>query len=380
MKLSRDAWLVLVLFLLFSAVTFVSLRNTPQSQEPEKRPHYTSYSSKRSGTKAFFTLLKRLGYRPERAVDDPDSVPPAAGLLIVEKPTRGYPSFRGRLGRWLRSGGCAIVFLGGEESFQGLGIEASKRAGGRKAFRLRVEPAYAAGVRRLDLRSGDRLYAEQGWSVIAGDSQGVIAAEKPIGKGRIIVVSDPWIASNSEIGKSDNAVFLVNLISARVNKGEAVVFDEYSQGYAVPKTPLGVLPHAWKFALVQIALAALLAVYSAGRRFGSVNAAVEGRSRRPAHEYVQAMGRLYRKADAGRAAFEIIYDAFWADLCVRLSIPADSSDRDAIAATEGMTGADSTDLLHLIERRRGDEPISQSELVRLAGTICSLRKETGIDR
>ncbi|MDO8597276.1 MAG: hypothetical protein Q7R45_11710, partial [Sulfuricaulis sp.] len=315
-------------------------------------------------------------------VQAPDAVRPAAGALIIEKPAGEYPDFSPRraLGRWLHGGGCAIVFLGPGDLIEDLAVEASGQARAGSTCRLRVKPAYARGVGELDLHSGVRLDVGSGWLVVARDSQGIIAAEKPIGLGSVIAVSDPWIASNSQIGKSDNAVFLVNLVSARVNKGEAVVFDEYSQGYAAPKTPLAVLPYPWKLALAQIVVAALLAVYSAGKRFGSANAAPEGPARRPAHEYVRAMGRLYRKADAGRAAFEIIYDAFWADLCVRLGIPTDSSDADAAAAAEQFTGAEVTNLMYVMEWRRSREPISQNELLRLAEAMRSLRKETGIDR
>jgi hypothetical protein len=381
-KVSRDAVIVFVIFALFGVVSYFMLGGAP-AQEAEKTTHFTSFSSTKSGVKALFVLLDKLGYDTQQLREPPDSTAPDADVLVVVKPTVRYPSVgkSSSLGRWVRGGGTLLVFIGAGDVVPGLDLSAVGSGAGSGNVEAWVSKEYSAGVRRLQLHSTSRFANTYG-GVLASDKLGAISVERRIGKGAVIALSDPWLASNSEIGKADNAVFLANLISEHVDRGGRVAFDEYSQGFEAPKTPLGVLPPAVRLALGQTVLVALLALYSAGRRFGAVRPAQEAHQRRPAHEYVRAVGRLYRKAHAGGPALGLICDSFRLDVCRRLGIAGDS-DIDAIAEAAGLItdvdGALLADTLRKCDSASSGD-CSESQMLDLARAIGVLRKEIGIDR
>ncbi|MDO8684006.1 MAG: hypothetical protein Q7N50_11050 [Armatimonadota bacterium] len=380
MKLSRDAWIVIVLFALFSTGSFVILRG---ARQPDISTNHTSYSVQSSGTKALFILLNRLGYRAERLRISPEIDQLHARALVIIGPKKNYPDLSpdSPLDKWMRAGGSILLFMNEANPDLDIGVKATEPVRNRGIQQVKVTPAYAGGVSHLYLRSRSRLqYFDSDMRSVARDSHGVIAVEASVGRGRLVVLSDPWIASNSAIGKSDNAVFITNLVSARNRRGEIVLFDEYSQGYGIPKSKLGALPRPLLFAIVQFAIIVLLAVYTAGRRFGSVRQQPDKASRRPAHEYVRAMGRLYKRAHARPATIGILLESFRNDICRRLGIPIDSDLNDVVQAVESFSGIDSGRIRSVLAQSEKVDRMSDSELLEIARELRQFRKELGIDR
>jgi len=71
------------------------------------------------------------------------------------------------------------------------------------------------------------------WKEIIIDDQGVLAIEKKVGTGRIVLFSESDFLSNMHIRKEDNVLFAYNLISdySAGFKDKIVYFEEYHHGF-----------------------------------------------------------------------------------------------------------------------------------------------------
>ena len=136
-------------------------------------------------------------------------------------------------------------------------------------------------------------------------AKGALLLDYPIGLGRIIVLSDPYIFSNSGLALRDNLQLAINMLAS----GEGLIaFDEYHQGKAAARNPLigyfsgtPVIP-----ILGQLALLVLVILWTLGRRFARPLPLVEV-DRRSSLEFVASMAELQQRARAFDLAIENIY-------------------------------------------------------------------------
>jgi hypothetical protein len=161
--------------------------------------------------------------------------------------------------------------------------------------------------------------------------------EIPVGKGRIICVSDDHFASNVNLAKADNAAFIANVIDTSARPGSNVLFDEYHHGDedGSPSVWLAMGP-ALHAALWQCLLVFILIVAMVAPRFGTIKAYKRGEARESG-EYLTSLAGLYLRAEATVPALETLYRQFLRDLCERLALPPDIplERLAAIAARQG---------------------------------------------
>lgn len=136
-------------------------------------------------------------------------------------------------------------------------------------------------------------------------SKGALLLDYPVGKGRIIVLSDPYIFSNSGIALRDNLQLGINILASTEG---LIAFDEYHHGKAAARNPLigyfsgtPVIP-----ILGQLALLVLVILWTLGRRFARPLPLVEV-DRRSSLEFVASMAELQQRARAFDLAIENIY-------------------------------------------------------------------------
>jgi len=139
---------------------------------------------------------------------------------------------------------------------------------------------------------------------IAG-AEGALLVDYPHGRGRIVLLSDPFIVANNGIGRADNLILALNVVAGT---GGLVAFDEFHQGRASTHNALiqyfegtPVLALCGQFALI-----AFVVVWSRGRRFARPLPLPQV-DRRSSLEFVASMAELEQLAKAHDLALENIY-------------------------------------------------------------------------
>ena len=67
-----------------------------------------------------------------------------------------------------------------------------------------------------------------------GNREGALLVDYAYGKGRIVVLSDPYIVTNSGIRLNDNLQLAINTLAGC---GGLIAFDEYHQGKGISQNP-----------------------------------------------------------------------------------------------------------------------------------------------
>ena len=120
----------------------------------------------------------------------------------------------------------------------------------------------------------------------------LVAAEFALGKGRLLVVSDPDLFGNAYLGRADNSVLAAHLLG---RYRRPLVFDEFYHGLNVQGNPFWLLslPRYGLLALTLL-LTSVMWVWRAAVRLGPP---LEGdrADRRDLREYIEAMARLFNR-------------------------------------------------------------------------------------
>jgi hypothetical protein len=137
------------------------------------------------------------------------------------------------------------------------------------------------------------------------DQNGALLVDYSYGLGRVVVLSDPYIVSNSGIGLNDNLQLALNTLGYN---GGVIAFDEYHQGRGVSGNALAsyfagtpVLALAAQFVLL-----ILLVLWTNARRFGRPLPLPQV-DRRSSLEFVASMAELQERSRAFDLAIENIY-------------------------------------------------------------------------
>ena len=158
---------------------------------------------------------------------------------------------------------------------------------------------------------------------------GGLLVDYPHGKGRIVLLSDPFIVANNGISRADNLQLAINVVAGG---GGFIAFDEFHQGHGVTQNALiqyfegtPILALFGQFGLIALAI-----VWSRGRRFARP-LPLPHVDRRSSLEFVASMAELQQRARAHDLALENIYGRVRRVL-VRYAGLNNSSPRAAIAA------------------------------------------------
>jgi hypothetical protein len=172
-------------------------------------------------------------------------------------------------------------------------------------------PAPAEVPNSITSIQGDELAGDEGFSApvvhLIGNQRNVLV-DIPYGAGEIVLLSDPYIVSNSGVGLVDNAQLAINVLT---EGGGLIAFDEFHQGYGSNQNRFfGYFAGTPVIAIFgQIALVAFLVFLSRSRRFARPVPEPEP-DRRTKLEYVGAMAELQQRTRAYDLALENIYGDF----------------------------------------------------------------------
>jgi hypothetical protein len=138
-----------------------------------------------------------------------------------------------------------------------------------------------------------------------GTKQGALLVDYTYGMGRIVVLSDPYIVTNSGIKLNDNLQLAINILAAG---NGLIAFDEYHQGKGITQNPwAGYFAGTPVLALAaQLGLLVLLIIWTNARRFGRP-LPLPHTDRRSSLEFVASMAELQERSRAFDLAIENIY-------------------------------------------------------------------------
>ncbi|MBA3438750.1 MAG: DUF4350 domain-containing protein [Pyrinomonadaceae bacterium] len=142
------------------------------------------------------------------------------------------------------------------------------------------------------------------------DDRGAVLVDYAYGQGRIVVLSDPFIISNTGIGLADNLQLAINIVTGSIVAGRSnlIAFDERHHGYGAAQgrvvnyfagTPVVAF-------LIQAAVIILAVLWTRGRRWARpIPVARIGRVSNL--EFVSYMAELQQRSRAYDLAIENVY-------------------------------------------------------------------------
>jgi hypothetical protein len=391
MKSNASAILLIVALLAaLVALNFVFFVDTRDASENEESADRSSYRTTPYGTRAFYTLLEEGQYpvtrleKPFTEITERDQI---GTLVVIAPPDTNNPTeeeFQS-LNEWMEAGGLLVVI--DREIRADFGeARADTRPGNPKStpgFHPLQPTLFTRGVEyvkpsqyatRITLNSRTAVYH-------IGDEQGALLADAKVERGRVVLLTDPYIVANNGIRDADNVILALNLFAARPEG--RIAFDEYHHGYGSSIASGGVMsylrgtPVPWMMA--QAGLIAALVVYTFGRRFARP-IPVRQEPRTTNLEFVSSMANITRLARASDLAMQNIYSEFRKRLCRFSGMPAKVDDSKLAAGAARRAKLDEAELARLLARcdriARGDE-VSDAELLALVRRMREIESQIG---
>jgi hypothetical protein len=137
------------------------------------------------------------------------------------------------------------------------------------------------------------------------NERGALLIDYAHGKGRIVLLSDPYLVANNGINRADNLQLAINVV---MGPGGLAAFDEFHQGRAYTHNALIQYFEGTPVLAIcgQLALIGLAIVWSRGTRFARP-LPLPHVDRRSSLEFVASMAELQQRAKAHDLALENIY-------------------------------------------------------------------------
>jgi hypothetical protein len=206
---------------------------------------------------------------------------------------------------------------------------------------------------------------------------GALVVDYAYGRGRIVVLSDPYVVSNAGLNRADNLFLAANVVTGG-RKGR-VAFDEFHQGYGETQNQLFAYlrgtPILWMFG--QGALVALALVWTRGRRFARPVPAPRP-DRRSKLEFVSSMAELQQSARAYDLAVENVYQRTRRALARYAGLPATATPAQLagrVAARSGRDRARLETLLRDCEEAAAGVPLNARRALRLVRDLRELERD-----
>lgn len=211
------------------------------------------------------------------------------------------------------------------------------------------------------------------------NSRGALLIDYPHGRGRIILLSDPFIVANGGINQADNLQLAVNAIAGA---GGLVAFDEYHQGRgATQNYVIAYFKGTPVLAMVgQLALIALAVLWTSGRRFGRP-LPLPSVDRRSSLEYVASMAELQERARAYDLAVENVYARLRRVLMRYAGVEYNTSRSEIAARVAERSGIDRHRIEMLMrdcEQAINGAPIDARRAVDLVARLRRLERRLGL--
>ena len=343
---------IIGLLALVSSIRYVKKE---KQQDFEIAPNRSTYHSGPTGVRAFFDFLHESGYKVIRWRDQPQKLLTDAGkeiktfVVVGQTRVRFTDSEREALTKWIAAGGCYVVIdrnplnedkekdktswdiISRQLDFPAFDVNPAnvqQMTGevvalqpvqptvfthniqsvlpSRFASRMTVVPPEEVEPQDDDAPPFTETAGKSPAPVVhVADDKGALLIDYTYGSGRVVLLSDPYIVSNSGIKLNDNLQLALNILTAREG---LIAFDEFHQGRGPIQNSFSGYFEGTPVLLIagQVGLIVLLVLWTKGNRFGRP-LPLRQVDRRSSLEFVASMAELQQRARAFDLAIENIY-------------------------------------------------------------------------
>jgi hypothetical protein len=417
---------IIGLLALVSSIRYVKKE---KQQDFEIAPNRSTYHSGPTGVRAFFDFLHESGYKVIRWRDQPQKLLTDAGkeikTFVVVGQTRVpfSDAEREALTKWIAAGGCYVVIDRSPRKEQ----KDRDKAGWDVISRQLEFPAFDVNPANIQQMTGDvvalqpvqpTVYTHNIQSVLpsrfaarmtvvppeeveaqddhaspfaetAGkspapvvhiaDDKGALLIDYTYGSGRVVLLSDPYIVSNSGIKLNDNLQLALNILTAREG---LIAFDEFHQGRGPIQNSFSGYFEGTPVLLIagQVGLIVLLVLWTKGNRFGRP-LPLRQVDRRSSLEFVASMAELQQRARAFDLAIENIYTRMRRVLARHAGVDYNSprSDIASRIASRGTIDANRLEtLMRECEEVINGRPCTWRESIDLVRRLREVERDLGL--
>lgn len=211
------------------------------------------------------------------------------------------------------------------------------------------------------------------------DKDGALLVDYAYGLGRIVVLGDPYLVTNSGIRSNDNLQLAINTLT--LYEG-LIAFDEYHQGRGVTRNAFASYFSGTPVLAIgaQIVLLILLILWTNGRRFARPLPLPQV-DRRSSLEFVASMAELQERSRAFDLAIENIYGRTRRVLARYAGLNYNSSRSEiatSIASRANIDAHQLETLMRQCEETINGEPITWRQAVDLVRRLREVERKLGL--
>lgn len=280
----------------------------------------STYRSDRRGTRRLFLLYEDAGLEPVRLKRELLMLE-EKGLLFILEPRKTHSSMMlpDSLGTfdifmpqeldaifsWVSEGNSLVLASGRTTQLHerlGIGVEPGPPGPVKDARRVQLSPLTRSLPKIATRRRSALVLEDPSWVELFVRSESdsarlVQAAVRTLGAGQVVVLSDPYILTNTGLMKPANLTLAALLAGLRGRgEGRKIYFDEYHHGLRDPRTVISYIrSRGLHFALLQVIAVFALFAWRGRSRLGAPRR-LTGTAERGSAEYVRAFSLIYRRA------------------------------------------------------------------------------------
>lgn len=394
----KELWFIGALLLLFLIVATFS-RERGQELRPATEP--STFNAQRAGTKALYLLLEAQGLSVTRQRTSWGQLSPQLGLLCVIEPFSAERQITRNelraMKKWIEQGGTlfyqASLPARGTDREDPLAGDVEIVRGDEKPTSITVDESdspYLKGLDAIASISRIRFSAPAVYHTLLQDDQGALLLEKPMGKGHLILCAIENMLSNATLTDEshDNALLFLQIARTSTSSSRpSVAFDEYHHGVGfetstATDTPTGLwqsTPLPLRLLCLHLFVLLLCFVYNGNRRFGAI-VSLPSQAHRPSIDYLEALGRFWKRTNASDVAFLVQYEQLVQELHTKFCTEQENNNAlfQAMERTSPEFFGRWKNLFQRAEQIRAGERIQESELVILTKQLENLRKEASL--
>ncbi|MCA1578494.1 MAG: DUF4350 domain-containing protein [Acidobacteria bacterium] len=211
------------------------------------------------------------------------------------------------------------------------------------------------------------------------DKSGALLVDYLYGRGRVLLLSDPYIVTNTGIRANDNLQLAINVLTTHDG---LIAFDEYHQGRGITRNAFASYFSGTPVLAIaaQIVLLVLLVLWTNARRFGRP-LPLPYVDRRSSLEFVASMAELQERSRAFDLAIENIYARTRRVLARYAGVDYNSPRSEIAARVAARSNIDAHQLETLMrqcEDTINGEPIHWRQAIDLVKRLRAVERKLGL--